>query len=95
MSVIWHFRQKTCTASITCAATAIGTGRPFGAEAPIIQMGGALGSLAGHLICGHTARLSSGTRQTSAGGFPQLSAACGHFPRSGPAIAVGPKSATD
>ena len=32
------------------AAIAIGTGGPFGAEGPIIQTGGALGSLIGQLI---------------------------------------------
>ena len=32
------------------AAIAIGTGGPFGAEGPIIQTGGAMGSLVGQLL---------------------------------------------
>ena len=45
------------------AAIAIGTGGPFGAEGPIIQTGGAIGSLVGQLDAYHRSRAQSSAGQ--------------------------------
>ncbi len=50
------------------AAIAIGTGGPFGAEGPIIQTGGAIGSLVGQVLAYHRGRAQSAAGLRRGGG---------------------------